>query len=37
VRVSASGLRALRASRATLLRLWTGLEAALGKAGRTRR
>lgn len=32
VRVSASGLRALRASRATLLRLWAGLEAALGEA-----
>jgi DNA-binding PadR family transcriptional regulator len=32
VKVSASGLRALRASRATLLRLWSGLEAALGKA-----
>ena len=32
VRVSAAGLRALRASRATLLRLWAGLEAALGKA-----
>jgi hypothetical protein len=32
VRVSAAGLRALRASRATLLRLWAGLEAALGEA-----
>jgi len=32
VRVSALGLRALRASRATLLRLWAGLEAALGEA-----
>jgi PadR family transcriptional regulator len=32
VRVSASGLRALRASRAVLLRLWAGLEAALGRA-----
>ena len=31
VRVSAAGLRALRTSRATLLRLWAGLEAALGK------
>ena len=31
VRVSALGLRALRASRATLLRLWAGLEAALGQ------
>jgi DNA-binding PadR family transcriptional regulator len=31
VRVSASGLRALRSSRATLLRFWSGLEAALGK------
>src|SRR5262249_53393452 len=29
---SAAGLRALRTSRATLLRLWAGLEAALGKA-----
>lgn len=32
LKVSASGLRALRASRATLLRLWAGLEAALGEA-----
>ena len=32
VKVSAAGLRALRASRATLLHLWAGLEAALGKA-----
>jgi len=32
VRVSALGLRALRASRATLLRLWAGLEAALERA-----
>jgi DNA-binding PadR family transcriptional regulator len=32
VRVSVSGLRALRATRATLLRLWAGLEAALGEA-----
>ena len=32
VRVSALGLRALRASRATLLHLWAGLEAALGEA-----
>jgi DNA-binding PadR family transcriptional regulator len=32
VRVSAAGLRALRASRATLLRLWAGLEAALREA-----
>jgi len=32
VRVSAAGLRALRASRATLLRLWAGVEAALGEA-----
>ena len=32
VRVSAAGLRALRASRATLLRLWAGLETALGEA-----
>lgn len=31
VKVSAAGLRALKASRATLLRLWSGLEAALGK------
>jgi hypothetical protein len=30
--VSAAGLRALRVSRATLLRLWAGLEAALGEA-----
>jgi DNA-binding PadR family transcriptional regulator len=32
VRVSALGLRALRASRARLLRLWAGLEASLGEA-----
>jgi DNA-binding PadR family transcriptional regulator len=32
VKVSAGGLRALRASRATLLRLWAGLEEALGEA-----
>ena len=32
LQVSAAGLRALRASRATLLRLWAGLEAALGEA-----
>jgi DNA-binding PadR family transcriptional regulator len=32
VRVSAAGVRALRASRATLLRLWAGLETALGEA-----
>src|SRR5215470_8758413 len=32
VKASAAGVRALRASRATLLRLWTGLEAALEKA-----
>jgi DNA-binding PadR family transcriptional regulator len=31
LRVSAAGLRALRASRATLLRLWAGLETALGE------
>jgi DNA-binding PadR family transcriptional regulator len=32
LRVSAAGVRALRASRATLVRLWAGLEAALGEA-----
>jgi len=30
LRVSAAGLRALRSSRASLLRLWDGIEAALG-------
>jgi DNA-binding PadR family transcriptional regulator len=32
LRVTGEGLRALRASRATLLRLWTGLENLLGEA-----
>lgn len=32
LRVTGEGLRALRSSRATLLRLWTGLEGVLGEA-----
>jgi DNA-binding PadR family transcriptional regulator len=32
LRVTGEGLRALRASRATLLRLWAGLEKVLGEA-----
>jgi PadR family transcriptional regulator PadR len=32
LRVTSEGLRALRSSRATLLRLWTGLEGVLGEA-----
>ena len=32
LRVTSEGLRALRSSRATLLRLWTGLESVLGEA-----
>jgi DNA-binding PadR family transcriptional regulator len=32
LRVTGEGVRALRASRATLLRLWNGLEAVLGEA-----
>lgn len=32
LRVTSDGLRALRASRARLLRLWTGLESVLGEA-----
>ncbi len=34
LRVTSEGLRALRSSRATLLRLWTGLESVLGEAER---
>ena len=32
LRVSAKGLKALRSSRASLLRLWDGIESALGPA-----
>ena len=32
LRVTAEGVRALRSSRATLVRLWSGLEAMLGEA-----
>ena len=32
LRVTAEGLRALRSSRAMLIRLWTGLESLLGEA-----
>lgn len=32
LRVTGEGLRALRSSRATLVRLWSGLEAVLGEA-----
>jgi DNA-binding PadR family transcriptional regulator len=34
LRVTGEGLRALRASRSTLIRLWSGLEGVLGEAER---